>query len=268
MDMLLDMLQEYELIFFDTYQFSVGHRDEIKSYLPSDLFYELDRIKAKKILVDGESVANQQAYYDAVKDKFDLVVTPNPKLKGKNVYFTYMGCNPETYPDLGLVRDIDVLYTGSYINRGYRGELMLQLRRIPPKYNVQVHLRDTIEEPEFVRMLNRSKIYLSTYSCANGLKEPMHLKDKEAKALCCGALPLTEDYTPANGYLTPGLHRAVFHDVETLNGTITYCLSHPDEMAKIVKAGKLHVTANYTWENIFIRVLQDPRLRKRSRVSS
>ena len=108
---------------------------------------------------------------------------------------------------------------------------------------------------EWIDFLNVTKVYVSTYSCASGMKNPLGMKDKDAKALLCGALPLTEEFADADQFLVPGKERITFRDIKDLNDKIEYFDTHESERAEIVANGKKKVLAELTnermWENAF-----------------
>ena len=111
------------------------------------------------------------------------------------------------------------------------------------------------DENEWLKMMNRSKMYLATYSCASGQKHPMGLKPKEMKALLCGALPLTEEYLQADQFLIPGKERVTFKNMADLQEKINYYDTHEDERLAIVETGRrkflYELTNDKMWEKAF-----------------
>lgn len=235
---LLSDLEKFDVIIYDTYVFSVGDRPDIVSFIPGNgcvtQWPEWMNLKARKILYDGESVSGKEAWYRSHIQYFDNVITTNPAMPG---HFTYSGIDHKAYSNYGSNDSVKVSYSGCFINHSYRGEIANILRRDPKN----VVLDSFLNNAEWLDLLNRSKIFLATFSCANGNRNPMHTKNKEYKALLCGALPLTEHLPVADQFLVPGKERATFKDFKEMQDKINYYDAHEPERRAIVEAGKKKV---------------------------
>lgn len=197
---LFDRLKDRRLVFYDSYEFSEGHRPEIHSFLPPGYrIFEDERWvtgKPKTVLVDGESGAGQFAWYREILPFFDRVFTTNPGL-APSIRSYPIGINREDYPDEDYPRRTSISFTGANLRRGYRATLCDAVERIPSSFIGTQYpgpeLR-RMSEARYVAALQTSRYYLSTYSCASGDRDPMCHKDKVAKALACGACPITEAF--------------------------------------------------------------------------
>jgi len=249
---LFNALQDYDIIFYDTYVFSMQDNPLIRAYLPGNgcvtQWPEWKELPAIKILFDGESAAGKEQWYRDHLQYFDKLITINPEMPGLLVYF---GVDPKIYPDWGVSRHIKVLYSGDGLRSGYRGQIS-QLLGEDPKNVVQFH---KTKFESWVFSLNCSKMYLATYSCASGARDPMGIKHKDAKALLCGALPLTEEYRPADQFLRPGKERITFSTAEDLREKIQYYDTHEDERLEIVAAGKKRVLEELTNDKMWAKIM-------------
>jgi hypothetical protein len=251
-EVLLSDLEKFDVIIYDTYVFSVGDRPDIISYLPGNgcvtQWPEWMKLKARKILYDGESVSGKEWWYRSHLQYFDNIITTNPAMPG---FLTYSGIDFKAYSNNGLNDSVKVSYSGMCINRSYRKELADFLRMDPKN----VVLETFLDNAEWLDLLNKSKMYLATFSCANGEKFPMHTKNKEYKALLCGALPLTEELPIADKFLVPGKERATFRNLNELKDKINYYDTHEEERRAIVEAGKKKVIGELNvyrmWEKAF-----------------
>lgn len=256
-EQLFEDLKEFDVIFYDTYIFS--HDDDpirITSFLPGNgcvtQWPEWGQLPAIKVLFDGESVAGKREWYDNHLKYFDKCVTVNPDFPGLLVYF---GADPEIYCSstriCAATRGVKCLFSGDNLGVGYRKQLADLLNA--DKENLC--LAERVSEKEWVELLSNSKMYLATYSCASGARDPMCIKPKDARALLCGALPLTEEYAPADRFLTPGVERVTFKDFDDLKNKIEYYSTHEEERLAIVAAGIARVMRDLTNEKMWRNVM-------------
>jgi tetratricopeptide (TPR) repeat protein len=189
----IDQLNEYDVVVFNCYEFSAGHRADIKGWGPRLSDFPLNR-KYKLVLHDGESFS-QLAWYTEALARVDALITFNPALariakqRGMPVSFQSMPPISPAFQRLNLQRDIPVLFTGSCLDKGYRAELASVVRSVPGAV-VTYGLPTT----EYIQLLNRALVVVGTKSCASGHRDPMHVKDRAGKALACGALPMGERF--------------------------------------------------------------------------
>ena len=164
-DTLFRDLAAFDIIIYDTYIFSMGDGGaDLESFLPKDesitQYEEWGWLEAKKVLLDAESISGKLPWFAAHAKFFDHVITNNPDMPGFYTYFM----SAKTYENTGPNNEIKVLYTGSFINTEYRKELADLIYK-DPKNVVAGWVHD---EEAWLKMLNRSKMYLATYSCASG----------------------------------------------------------------------------------------------------
>lgn len=243
------MLAEADVVIHNSYIFSQGHRPEIFSYLPGagciTQFPWWNSLKATKILLNDEGPAGQQEWYDSVAKHFDVVVDL-PPIVPLSILFRHGGNH----------RHIDVMYTGDNLHLGYRRNITDTICNMDTNWLVAGKRAMSIVT--WTDALRDTKIYIATSSCASGDKEPMNPKNKEFKALLCGAMPITEDYTEGNQNLEPGKEKVTFSSMNELRNAITYYLEHEDERLAIAEAGRARVIRDHSsttyWDNLFRRL--------------
>ena len=239
-------LETFDVIVNDTYFYTKGVRPELISYLPQDVmtYPQWDKLKVPKILIDGESCAGQLDYYKSIAHHYDEILTFNPNFVEASVC-AFQGGSIRIYNDPNIKRSIDVLYTGGNLDKGYRKELADELRK--GDFNAVIQDLSETTRYEWAHLLNMSKIYISTLSCASGKYFPVHLKGKEVKALLCGCMPLTEEYPVLDIFLRPNIERATFQGINNINKTVQYFLERPVLREQIITSGKQKATDR--WEN-------------------
>lgn len=221
---------------------------------------EWKKIKAIKILHDGESF-HQINTYKELSLKFDAVITYNIELKTycdqQNIpcFLSYV-TTPSNLSDNGLVRDIDISFTGTGLNNGYRKILQELVKRLPFSTLCNDGAFEGLGINDYVKLLNKSKIYLATYSAPGGNLHPMHFKNKDGKALLCGAMPITEHFPLADDYLAPGKERVVFRSIDELPEIIKHYIENESERAEIVSAGQKKIRSHFTSERLFVRAFK------------
>lgn len=250
-----------DVLIHNTFTYATGHRPEIHPMNNQAATITQNKewkdISAFKILHEGESFT-QFEYYKKAIDYFDGVITYSRKLKDLcderkiPCYQSYICC-PATLTDPGLERDIAVSYTGSNLGVDYRGKIKSILEGLPEEYPVTIRDGGFAGFPveDYVNMLNRSKIHQCTHGAADGKRLPFAIKNREGKALLCGALPICEVYPEADGYLAPDTEKAVFNSMGELKEKILYYLEHEDQRRAIVEAGKKKIRENFTADILF-----------------
>ena len=251
-------LAEFDVIVYDTYIFSKDDQpDKIIPLIPGEgcptQWPEWWNLKATTILFDGESMAGKSEWYYKNMKFFDHIVTCNPQMPG---FYTYYGVDEKVYTNYGSNNLIKALYTGDCLRSHYRAELY----DLISKDSNNVCLEKKTDHRNWIDALNLSKMYLATYSCASGEKNPMCLKHKDAKALLCGALPLTEEFEDADRFLIPGKERITFKNLSDLQNKINYFDNHEDERRAIVEAGKKKVLSELTNDKMWQRAFENFKL--------
>ena len=251
----------YDVLIHNSYAYSVGHRPEIHPLADSAAVITEDprwkSIAAFKVLHEGESFT-QFEYYKGIIDRFDGVVTYNRKLKDlcdslKVPSHQTCICCPAGLRDQGLERDVDVSYTGSNLGVGYRGMIKGVLQSLPDKYNIAIHegAFSGLTVDKYLELICRSKIQQCTHSNPNGELFPMALKNREGKALLCGAMPICEIYSEADVYLEPGKEKVVFRSTDELIDMLLHYLENEDDRKAIVEAGQKKIREKFTCDILF-----------------
>ena len=251
----------FEVMIHNTYIYAIGHRPEIYPLQPPPNFVIVNPrwqdLKPFRILHEAESFT-QMEFYHKIIHKYDGVITYNKLMKDycdeqKIPCFKGYVCCPSILRDEGLKRDVDVSYSGSNLSLSYRGEIKQVLEGMSSEINLVIEegAFSGLNVVDYYRLLNRSKIHQCTHSSANGEKHPMHPKNREGKALLCGAMPIIENFPEADDFLAPGKEKVVFEAPEELPELIRYYLEHEDERRAIVTAGQKKIRENYTFEIFF-----------------
>jgi hypothetical protein len=152
----------------------------------------------------------------------------------------HWGATPRWYKDLGLKRDIDVLWMGTRGTKR-RGSILDRVRRELEPYSVQMHFADGKENPfifgaERINYLNRSKITLNitrTWYDDNFSRFTLAAPNR--------SLIVSEPLLSHCPSFIAGTHY-VSVPVEKLAETILYYLDHEDERLRIVENAYRFVT--------------------------
>jgi hypothetical protein len=152
---------------------------------------------------------------------------------GLPTIFAPWGATPEWYKDLGLKRDIDVLWMGTRGTRR-RGKLLDRVRDQLEPYGVRMHFADNIENPfifgnERVHYLNRAKITLNltrTWYDDNFSRIALAAPNR--------SLIVSETVLPHCPSFIAGVH-FVSSPVKKLAETILYYLEHEEERLRIAE---------------------------------
>ena len=217
-------------------------------------------VKAVKILHDGESF-HQLEVYKQLCVRFDAVITYNPDLKEfcdreKIPCHLSFVTTPSNLCDPGYTRDIDISFTGTGLNNSYRRVLAQTLKTLPFDTFCSDGAFEGLQIEDYIKLLNRSKMYLATYSAPGGNLHPMHCKNKDGKALLCGALPITEEFAPADDYLLPSVERVVFRNLNQLRDIVEFYAGNEPARVEIVRAGQKKIRSQFTSEHLFIKAFK------------
>ena len=229
-DALIERLNDYDVVFVEGYYFSVGHREDIKPYIP--FIAEHPRwksLKCKKILFDTESgPGGQIKWYIDKKPLFDDVLTTNESLS-EVIYEPYIDIEYygpiKKYED----REISLLFTGAYIDSGYRAELASRVKDL----GGEVYDAFKLSREEWIEKLKNTKNYVATLSIPQ--QSNYHKKNKPYEVAQYGCRPIVEDtkYNYLYGKALKG-----FEDINT-----EY---NPEEMALWAR----QFSGDKTWERI------------------
>jgi len=155
------------------------------------------------------------------------------RLHGLPTIVAHWGATPLWYKDLGLERDIDVLWMGTRGTKR-RSQILDRVRRELEAHDVRMHVADGVENPfifdeERIRYLNRSKITLNitrTWYDDNFSRFAMTAPNR--------SLIVSEPVLPHCPSFKAGMHY-VSAVVGSLAETILYFLEHEDERLRIVE---------------------------------
>ncbi len=163
------------------------------------------------------------------------------------------GSVPGWFADLGLERDIDVLWMGARAGRRRSG-LLDRVRADLKALGVEIYVVDNEEHPfifgaERTRFLNRAKITLNltrTWYDDNFLRFPIVMPNRSL-VVSEPLLPHCTDYVAGTHY--------VVAPIPDLARTIHHYLQHPAERAHIVEQAYQLVTTTLTLENCVGRIM-------------
>jgi hypothetical protein len=161
-------------------------------------------------------------------------------------YFPW-GAVPAWYADLGLPRDIDVLWMGKRGSKR-RSDLLDRVRRELRPHGVEIYVADNQENPyifdhERTAFLNRAKITLNitrTWYDDNFSRFSMAAPNR--------SLIISEPMLPHCPEFEAGVHY-VSAPIERLAETIVYYLKHEDQRATIVENAHELVMTRLTMRN-------------------
>jgi hypothetical protein len=174
------------------------------------------------------------------------------------------GATRAWYADLGLERDIDVLWLGKRGTRR-RSTLLDRVKRELEPHGVRMHIADGREQPfifgdERTEFANRAKITLNltrTWYDDNFSRFAMIIPNR--------SLIISEPlYAHCSGY-KPGLHY-VSAPIDQLSETILYYLEHEDERREIVERAYQMVTRELTFNKSIETIMGQVQRLKHRRV--
>ena len=163
-------------------------------------------------------------------------------------FIRYIGTtvNPMDFHDKGLVRDIDVSFSGNLGIHPSRRMYSNFLRKNGVKIHVKEQMRIPVEE--FSNILNRSKISLNFSATCIGANQ---LKARVYEAMACNSL-LLEDYGLETGsFFILNKDFVVYRTKEELLEKVVYYLNHEEERQKIARSGHEKVTCLYNAKNMW-----------------
>lgn len=163
------------------------------------------------------------------------------------------GAVPGWYADLGLRRDIDVLWMGARAGRR-RSRLIDRVRAELRALGIEMYVADNEERPfifgeERTQMLNRAKITLNltrTWYDDNYLRFPIVMPN--------GSLVVSEPLLPHCTDYVAGTHY-VAAPIPELARTIAHYLKHDDERKQIVAAAHTLVTTKLALPNCVAQIM-------------
>lgn len=143
---------------------------------------------------------------------------------------------PLIHRDLGLERDIDIVFLGN-LNHGIhrqRGAMLERVAALAGQYRVLIG--GELSPADYATTMNRARIVVN-----HTLRGEMNLRCFEAPA--CGALLMVEeDNLEVADWLRPG-EDVVTYTLDTVAAQITQYLTHEEERARIAAAGQRRIEA-------------------------
>ena len=184
-----------------------------------------------------------------------IIYTKMHTCQGIPALYAPWGSSPHWYADLGLERDIDVLWMGNRKTRRRRA-LIDRVRNELQQHGVNVYMADDEENPfifgeERIRFLNRAKITLNitrTWYDDNFSRFALSAPNR--------SLIVSESMLPHCPAYKSGTHY-VESAPEDLATTIIYYLEHPEERAKIVKNAYQLLTTQLTFNNSIRSIMKE-----------
>lgn len=170
--------------------------------------------------------------------------------------FVPWGTSPNWCADLGLERDIDVLWMGKRRN-ARRSQWIDRVRAELEQHGVRFYNADSVEHPFIFgaqrnEMLNRAKITLNVKSAphSNGFTFRFHMTAGNR------SLVVSEAFVPQSPYYKPGFH-FVGAPPEQLADTIRYYLAHENERRELAENAYRLVTTELTLGSSVKTLMQD-----------
>jgi hypothetical protein len=173
--------------------------------------------------------------------------------RGMPTVYVPWGATPSVYADLGLERDIDVLWMGKRGTRR-RSQLLDQVRQELRSYDVEMHVADNEENPFIfgetrTRFLNRAKICLNltrTWYDDNFSRFAFAAPNR-CLIVSEPLLPHCPDFEAGNHYVSA--------PIDKLAQSIVYYLSHADERRAIVDNAYQLVTTRLSFRSSMARLM-------------
>lgn len=173
--------------------------------------------------------------------------------RGMPTVYVPWGATPSVYADLGLERDIDVLWMGKRGTRR-RSQLLDQVRQELRSYDVEMHVADNEENPFIfgetrTRFLNRAKICLNltrTWYDDNFSRFAFAAPNR-CLIVSEPLLPHCPDFEAGNHYVSA--------PIDKLAQSIVYYLSHDDERRAIVDSAYQLVTTTLSFRSSMARLM-------------
>jgi hypothetical protein len=174
------------------------------------------------------------------------------RARGLNPVVIYLGMHPSWGDDLGLERDIPVLWIGK-IGSDRRRRLLDRIRADLREQGIEMLMIDGVEHPyvfgkERTILLNRTQIALNLLRAT---------WDDNSLRYCLAApnrtLIVTEPTLPHTAF-KPGVH-LVEAPIEKLSETICHYLSHQEERQQIVDRAYQLATTELTMSNAISQLL-------------
>lgn len=188
--------------------------------------------------------AHRQGWLDIFADTSEIYADFHRR-HGLPAVVAPWGATPRWYKDLGLERDIDVLWMGTRGTKR-RGQLLDRVRRELEAHGVRMHVADGNENPfifgyERICYLNRSKITLNitrTWYDDNFSRIAMSVPNR--------SLIISEPILPHCPSLKAGIH-FVAAPPDSLVETILYYLENENERLRIIDNAYRLITTELTF---------------------
>ena len=163
------------------------------------------------------------------------------------------GANPEVHRPYDVERSIDVAFVGQCY--GNRPEVIrkLQEKGIRAEAFGFGWPNGALATDEMVKMYSRSRINLGFGGVA-GHDDTYCLKGRDFEIPMSGGLYVTESCAELEKFFRPGQEVVTYGDFDDLVEKIRHLLSHPEEAARIRKAGFERARSEHTWEMRFEKV--------------
>ena len=174
--------------------------------------------------------------------------------RGIPTHYVPWGSTPSVYADMGLERDIDVLWMGVRGTRR-RSQLLDRIRKQLSAYGVEMYVADNVENPFIfddtrTRFLNRAKITLNitrTWYDDNF--------SRFAYAVPNRSLVVSEPLLSHCPEYEAGIHY-VSAPIDRLAESIVYYLNHDDERQRIVENAYRLITTALTFRGSMVRLIE------------
>jgi hypothetical protein len=209
-----------------------------------------DRMHRFRYIGDYEH-AYRNGWLDILADSSEVYVQLH-KTRGMRAVYAPWGACSMNYADLGLERDIDVLWMGT-TNR--RSRLLDRVRKELEAYGVDMYVADNKENPFIfdetrTKFLNRAKITLNitrTWYDDNYSRFALAIPNR--------SLIVSEPLLPHCPEYQSGTHY-VSAPIDTLAQTIAHYLTHDDARNAIVENAYQLLTTRLTFRNSLAKLME------------
>jgi spore maturation protein CgeB len=188
-----------------------------------------------------------------------------------NISLLHHSVDPDTfYPMDNIDKEIDICFVGKWSHKRQQvieallnvtENIVIYGRKWVKKNPLNSKIRKCVEGKyidgsALVKLYNKSRIVLNitNWGFGEGKKRSgMNMRILEVPAT--GAFLLTDGSLDIEAVATPGKHIAVYESIEDCINLAQYYLSNATERELIAKEGCLHVSANYTYNDVVNRII-------------
>lgn len=157
-------------------------------------------------------------------------------------------------------RDIDLSFIGNSNNHSRENYLDVFLKDKINLYikNTADKRNDRLEYPDYIKILQRSKIALNLTKATSVIGEIEQLKGRTFEALHCGAMLLEEESCETRTWLEPYVDYVPYLNKQDMHDKAIYYLNNQNERIKIAEQGTAKIKEKHNsyvyWNNVFNKI--------------